>query len=228
VNFQAVIFDLFGTLVNDFGSSVGRMQTEMAAALGVAYEPFSALWNQTLDRRLTGDLETLKGSIAHVCAAMSAHVNSQQIAEAVEIRLKYTNRALEPKPDALSTLAQLKTDGFRIGLISNASIEIPMLWAGTAFADFIDEPIFSSSVGMKKPDICIYQLACERLSVSPESCLYVGDGEDHELKGAAKVGLHPVLIRPSSENKSGLHQEATEWQGATITRLPEVLQLVGH
>ena len=43
MKFEAVIFDLFGTLVDDFGSSVGQMHQEMAAALGVPYEQFIQL-----------------------------------------------------------------------------------------------------------------------------------------------------------------------------------------
>jgi putative hydrolase of the HAD superfamily len=80
---------------------------------------------------------------------------------------------------------------------------------------------------MKKPDIRIYQLACERLGVLPDSCLYIADGEDHELTTAAKVGLRSVLIRPPSQKtRSESHQDANEWQGATIARLTEVLRLV--
>ena len=40
------------------------------------------------------------------------------------------------------------------------------------------------------------------------------------------IGLHPVLIRTSVQKTSGgSHQEAREWQGATITSLLEVLEL---
>jgi putative hydrolase of the HAD superfamily len=91
----------------------------------------------------------------------------------------------------------------------------------------IDTPIFSSRAGLKKPDPRIFYLACERLGVMPDSCLYVADGEDYELAAAAKVGLHPVLIRNSLRNHgSELLREAREWKGATIASLPEVVQLV--
>jgi putative hydrolase of the HAD superfamily len=158
---------------------------------------------------------------------MNEHARVEQIERAVEIRMRYIGWALQPRADAVSTLARLKTEGFKLGLISNASIEIPMVWQETPFAGLIDEPIFSSQAHLKKPDVSIYHLACKRLALSAESCLYVGDGEDHELSAAATVGLHPVLIRSSStQSMSRLHQEAKEWQGATITRLPEILQLV--
>src|SRR2546427_562400 len=125
------------------------------------------------------------------------------------------------------TLTQLKTLSYKIGLLSNCSIEIPILWPKTPFAHLFDTAIFSSRERLKKPDPRIYHLACERLGVTPDSCLYVADGENYELAAAAKAGLHAVLIRTrSDEPNSGLHQEAREWQGVTIASLPEVLQLV--
>ena len=227
MKFKAIIFDLFGTLVDDFGSSVGQMHHEMAAALAVPYEQFMQLWGQTAKMRIIGAFETVEASIKYVCDTMKVSPPAEQLEKAVEIRMKYIRQALRPRPDAISTVSELKNKGYKIGLLSNCSIEIPILWQETAFADLFDTTIFSSRERLKKPDARIYNLACARLDVMPASCLYIADGEDHELKAAASVGLHPVLIRTSSQkNRSELHQEAREWQGSGIDSLKEVLQLV--
>ena len=227
MNYSAIIFDLFGTLVDDFASSVGQMHQEMAAALAVPYEQFMQLWGQTAKMRIIGAFETVEANIQYVCDAMNARPEADQLSKAVEIRMKYIRQALRPKPDAVTTLRQLKEQSCKIGLLSNCSIEIPILWPQTTFADLVENPVFSSRERLKKPDLRIYHLACERLGVTPERCLYIADGEDHELTAAAKVGLHPVLIRTSSQETRGeSHQETREWQGATITGLAEVLRLV--
>ena len=228
MKFKAIIFDLFGTLVDDFGSSVGQMHHEMAAALAVPYEQFMQLWGQTAKMRIIGAFETVEASIKYVCDTMKVSPPAEQLEKAVEIRMKYIRQALRPRPDAISTVSELKNKGYKIGLLSNCSIEIPILWQATAFADLFDTTIFSSRERLKKPDARIYNLACARLDVMPASCLYIADGEDHELKAAASVGLHPVLIRTSSQkNRSELHQEARDWQGPSIDSLKEVLQLIG-
>jgi len=226
--YSAVIFDLFGTLIDDFAASVGSMQEEMAEALPVTYEKFISLWNQTADMRIAGDFDSVEANIKYVCLAMNVHPERGQVMQAVEIRMKYIRRALQPKPEAINTLTQLKDQGYKIGLVSNCSIEIALLWPGTPFSSLIDKPIFSCLARLTKPDERIYHLALESLGVLPQSCLYVGDGEDRELTAAAKVGLHPVLIRTSSphQRKSHSHQDAREWRGATIASLGEVLQLV--
>jgi putative hydrolase of the HAD superfamily len=228
MKYNAIIFDLFGTLVDDFPSSVGETNRELALALGVPYERFILLWNQTTEMRIVGVFETVEANIEYVLGAMNKRARSEQIRKAVEIRMKYIKRALQPRPGAINTLTELKNHAYKIGLLSNCSIEIPILWQETAFAHVIDVPTFSSVARLRKPDIRIYRLACGRLGVMPESCLYIADGEDHELAAAAKVGLHPVLIRTHSQEPArGSHQEAKEWQEDTISTLPEVLRVVG-
>lgn len=225
MNCSTVIFDLFGTLVGDF-MAVGQTHDELAAILGVPYEPFMKQWREITGRRTLGEFQTVEASIEHVCGALGVTPSAEQMARAVEFRLKYTRRALVPKPDAVATLARLKQAGFKIGLLSNCSVEIPIVWPETEFAGLIDSPIFSSRERLKKPDPRFYQIACDRLDVAPEECLYIADGENHELRAAADVGMNPVLIRPNLHDPRGeLRQEAREWQGLTISALAEVLRL---
>jgi putative hydrolase of the HAD superfamily len=224
---QALIFDLFGTLVDDFVSSTGQMNAELAAALEVPDQEFAQLWRQITEMRTNGAFQTVEASIEYVCGVMGAQVTAEQIGKAVEIRLRHTRRALEPRPNAVTTLTRLKPEGYKIGLLSNCSIEIPILWPETAFADLIESPVFSSRERLKKPHPRIYHLACERLGVSPEDCIYIADGENHELKAAATVGMHPVLIRTSSHESLGeLRREAREWQGKVIFTLSELSRLL--
>src|SRR5258706_1063415 len=226
MNYGAIIFDLFGTLVNDFMSVGGQTHEELAAILGVPYEPFTKQWREITGRRTLGEFQTVEASIEHVCDALGVVVSAEQMTKAVDFRLEYTRRALTPKPDSVSTLVQLKSQGCKIGLLSNCSIEIPILWPETEFADLVESAVFSSRERLKKPDPRIYRIACERLSVAPAECLYVADGENYELKAAADLGISPVLLRPQSlEAHGALRQEAREWQGPTISALVEVLQL---
>ena len=223
MKFQAVIFDLFGTIVDDFAAaSAGSNHAEFPAALGLPYDPFMQHWRQLTDRRSLGEFQTVEASIEHVCDIIGVSVTAEQKARAVETRLQLTRRALTPRPDAVKTLVQLRNEGFKIGLLSNCSIEIPIVWPETQFAELFHATVFSSRARIKKPAQQIYHLACERLGVGPDECLYVADGENYELSAAAQVGMHPVLIK-TSETHSEVRREAREWQGAVVRTLPEVL-----
>ena len=228
MKYSAVIFDLFGTIVDDFiASSAGLNDADFPAALGVSNDSFIQNWRELINRRTLGEFQTVEASIEHVCGIMGASVTAEQMTKAVEIRLRLTRRALTPRPNAVSTISQLKRTGYKLGLLSNCSIEIPIVWPETEFADLFDVTVFSSRERIKKPAPEIYHLACERLGVEPDQCLYVADGENFELKAAAEVGMYPVLIRTSSQKTRGeVRREAGEWQGAIISALPEVLDLL--
>src|SRR5205085_12248217 len=53
--------------------------------------------------------------------------------------------------------------------------------------------LFSSEVGVWKPDPRIFREAAERLRLSPELALYVGDRLVDDVGGAQRAGLRAVL-----------------------------------
>ena len=226
MKFRAVVFDLFGTIVDGFASAPGY-QEEFARALGVSHEALMTHWRQLTESRTLGEFQRVEDSIGHVCSLMGASVSIEQINKAADVRLRLTRHALTPKPDAISTFGRLKACGLKIGLLSNCSIEIPIVWPETKLADWFDAAVFSSRERIKKPAPEVYRLACARLGVTAEECVYVADGENFELTAAKEIGMHPVLIR-TAESQSELRREAQEWQGATICALPELLPMVAE
>jgi putative hydrolase of the HAD superfamily len=96
---------------------------------------------------------------------------------------------------------------------------VPTLWAETAFHGLFDVEVFSSSVGLRKPDPRIYALALEQLDVPAVETMFVGDGANDELAGAERVGMTAVMLERLSE-------EQPPWNGLRIRALPELLSLV--
>ncbi len=148
---------------------------------------------------------------------------------AARIRFELTAQTMIPVPGSVATLSHLRSEGYKIGLITDCSAEVPTIWQDTPFAPLFDGTVFSCVVGMKKPDPRIYYLATERLVAKPQSCLCIGDGSSQELTGAATVSMHPALIRFPDENNEGIHRvdaETETWNGPVISSLKEVLTLV--
>ncbi len=228
MKYKAIIFDLFGTLVDNF-SLVGheRVLKRMATILSVPSEAFVHLTVSTFHERATGVYPNTEAFIRYACKALGGNPGEEVIKSAVQIRADFELRAMAPRDDALETLKDLKTMGYRIGLITNCTSEAPDLWAETPFDLLIDIPIFSSSVGFMKPDPRIYHLACEKLKVSPHDCLFIGDGSNQELTGATQVGMEAVHIRiPDEEHEDAYMIDGEEWNGTSISALNEVLELV--
>ncbi|HEU5065406.1 MAG TPA: HAD-IA family hydrolase, partial [Gaiellaceae bacterium] len=142
--------------------------------------------------------------------------------ELLAMRREWTKHSLKPRPDALEILAELRRRGHRLGLISVCSQDVPHVWDETPLAGALDELIFSCDVGVSKPDPRIYEVACERLSVRPADCLFVGDGANDELPGAERAGMTALQLRAPGEP---LTPDGETWTGASIERLTEVLDL---
>lgn len=228
MKYQAVIFDLFGTLIDNFAlPEYRRVLAEMAGILNAPADNFYRLWLDTFLQRTTGVHGTQKESIEHICRALDIEVTEEQIARAFDVRLEYTKRSVVPRAGSLEVLTQLKSKDYGTALITDCTGEIPLIWNDTPFAPFFDVTVFSCRAGIKKPDPRIYRMATDQLQVEPGDCLYIGDGSSQELTGARAVGMYPVLIRVPDESEDAHFVDREKgWDGDEIASLSEVLDLL--
>ena len=226
MKYKAIIFDLFGTLVDSYSvQGYNRLITDMASALKLPSEGFSKLWRDTAYERAIGIFKTTEESIRYICSKLIISVNDENIRKCEQIRLENTRKALNPKNGAVDLLNSLKGLGYKIGLITNCSTEVPLFWKNIELSHFFDVTIFSASVGMKKPDPQIYILACEQLEVEPNECLYIGDGDSNELSGASQLGMYAVMIRDPNELDPYRLVEV-DWDGRKIKNFIEIMDLI--
>jgi putative hydrolase of the HAD superfamily len=226
---QAVVFDLFGTLIPNLVADEYRRVTDaMAACVGAPPDDFARIYgSETWHRRATGVLGRTEDAIAYTCRSLGLPSEEVGIAKATRVRLDLTRRSLRPLPGAIETLTVLRDRGYKVGLISDCSAEVPLLWPGCLLAPLIDAPVFSCAAGVKKPDPRIYAICCEQLQVRSRDCLYVADGSEQELSGALAAGMQAVLVRvPFAEATNPDRPEASAWQGLVIDAIPGVLHLL--
>ena len=229
MKYLAVIFDLFGTLADNFSSrQYYDALAQMASVFSVPPNDFRQAWFNTSRERNTGVSQDCQGDIELVCRSLEVRPEERQIALAVQIRLDYIRRVMTPQPGAIEVLSCLREEGYRTGLISDCTHEVPVVWPETPFAPLIDAAVFSCSVGFRKPDPRIYQLAARQLEVQPEQCLYVGDGGSQELSGALEVVMHPILIRLDADSTEPHLVNREQWDGRMILSLSEVLTVVAE
>lgn len=226
---KAVIFDFFGTLVPVLSLTGHKTVLRgMAERIGAPAEDFVQQWLATFSARVTGRYPSVRANIAAICETLSVPLDPTFCEKAVALRYAYVRRSVVPRPSAIPTLQSLKAQGLKIGLITDCSCELPEIWKETAFAAWFDATIFSSVVGIKKPNAAIYRLAAERLGVSCADCVYVGDGGSNELTGAKAVGMRPVLLLVSEEQGSqDTHRmDGQAWDGPCVTELSELCSLI--
>jgi putative hydrolase of the HAD superfamily len=109
---------------------------------------------------------------------------------------------------------------FRVGVITNGDGEqqrakLTALGLGSAF----EVVVCSGDVGFAKPDRRIFDVAADRLGLSPDECLFVGDRRDSDALGAIGAGMSAVwLNRKGHPSPDDLVIEI-----ATLHRLPTLL-----
>jgi putative hydrolase of the HAD superfamily len=217
VKFRAVIFDLWQTLVPWPVDSANKMYGRLVEAWGADPETFHELWHRRRRERETGPMEPHLRSIAEELGL------DGDLEAVMTIRRDWTLESLVPRPDAIPTLEELRRRGYKLGMISACSQDVPDVWERTPFGTLFDSAVFSCWVGVSKPDRRIYELAAQELGVEPADCLFVGDGANDELPGAEEAGMTAVQLRPPGER---LTPEGERWNGRYVGLLSDVLELV--
>ena len=226
--YRAVVFDLWGTLVDELTYPEARRLVyrqkvdETADLLGLDRDAFAEAWAAGAGERLVGAFST-EGALLHICRELGVEPDASRVRAGVEVRYEYVRGALSPRPGTVETLSTLRDSGYRVGLISNCSEEVSLLWSSTPLAPLVDTAVLSFDAGLAKPDPRIYGLAVEGLGVAAEDCLYVGDGTSGELSGASKAGMTAVLIRAPYDRADGARES---WQGFRISDIRDVLGLL--
>ena len=226
--YKAVIFDLFGTLVENFSSQAyDQVQVQMAKTLNIPYPKFQQVMLATINDTSSDGYYAVEDNIREICRRLSIKVNASQIEQAATLHYEFSESTLIIEPKVLKSLGTLKRDNLLLGLITNCRPPIPSAFLQSPLAQYIDVPVFSCEERIKKPARRIYEIVCERLKVQPQECVYVGDGSGEELTGAAAVGMLPILRRVDLKDVYDPHRpEVENWQGIAIDEISELCTII--
>jgi putative hydrolase of the HAD superfamily len=99
-----------------------------------------------------------------------------------------------PFPDALPTLRGLHEQSKTLAVVSNWDLALPTLLAELGLAEFFNFVLPSAEIGIEKPDGRIFRLALQRLGLSPQEVVHIGDQYEADVVGARAVGITPILL----------------------------------
>ncbi|MDE7310494.1 MAG: HAD family hydrolase [Eubacterium sp.] len=184
---RAVIFDMFETLITHYQSTL-YFGSQMAADAGIAEEHFQAMWQQTDRERTVGNaaLEEVLADILRVNGRYSEELLGRLVQNRTEAK-RECFRHLHPQ--ILPMLSGLKERGMLTGLISNCFSEEARVIRESILFPYLDAVFLSWEQGVAKPDKEIFVRCMNKLGVTPEECLYVGDGGSGELEAAKEIGM---------------------------------------
>jgi putative hydrolase of the HAD superfamily len=118
-------------------------------------------------------------------------------------------------------LTTLRRNGFRLGVLSDASPEIAAAWPAGPIAALVDAAVFSCETGCTKPDQRLYAGISNALGTPAHRTVYVGDGGGNELRGALDFGMTAVAVHRRGST-DGLAFGTTPWTGSVIGGVEQV------
>lgn len=204
---RAVFFDLGGTLYSYrnvpratmplLAEAARRLGVEAdRATLGRAYnaaQRSAAHAYADRDYYLHRDffLDTLRGFVAELGAAADAAVLDWYV-EAHRVAIV---DCLVLKEDCHDTLAALKARNLYLSVVSNIDDDmLAPLIEREQLDDYFQHWTSSESARSCKPHRRFFEHALELSGHAPEEVLFVGDSPEHDIVGAAALGMRTALI----------------------------------
>ncbi|WP_418791007.1 HAD family hydrolase [Phosphitispora sp. TUW77] len=226
---KAVIFDLDDTLYDERQFVVSGFKA-VAQYLADSY----GLHNEALLQRMQHLLcENGRGSIFDQ-VLLDYGLDTSMVSTLVEVYRSH-KPALQLYPDAGEILRSLKGNvpdikqEVILGIITDGAAKVQ--WnkiKALGLEDVMDIIIVTDDYGIDcwKPSPVPYQRVMDKLGVSPESCIYIGDNPEKDFVTARKLGWYTARIwRPGGmcfEIKKGLTYEA-DYDITALSQLKPIL-----
>lgn len=179
-----IIFDMFDTLVY-----IDKKRNSY-------YDLFKEL-NLTRDEArnakniaLTNNFENLEEFVKVILPRNHNVINLQKYERAIQEEIKNTKLYKE----TLETLHELKTDGYRLGLISNLASPYKQSFFDLGLSLYFDETIFSCDYQMKKPEAEIYLESLECLEFKQQETLMIGNHQIYDVKVPISLGFNAIHL----------------------------------
>jgi len=183
-NKKVIIFDLDGTLIDsspDLALAINHMLTSIGRDTFTLDEIHHWVGNgaQTLVKR------ALSGS-----AEISSNIEIKEFENALDIFLEFYAQNLAIKtltyPHVLQTLSKLKEHGYKLAIVTNKPFDFvePILKA-LKLKEYFEFHLGGDSLKEKKPNPAPLLYVCDKLNVSIDECVMVGDSKNDILAAQA-------------------------------------------
>ena len=212
-NIKALTFDVFGTVVDWYGSIVAEGE-EFGNTHGIAIDwaQFALKWRAgygpAMDKVRRGELPWQNIDALHrlILESLLDEFKIVGLSETDKDHLNRVWHRLKPWPDVISGLEQLRKR-YIVATLSNGNVAL--LTNMAKFAGLPWDCILSAELTQHyKPDPEVYQTAASLLGLSPNEVMMVA-AHPGDLRAAQAVGFQTALVPRPLEYGPGSVQEVT-------------------
>jgi putative hydrolase of the HAD superfamily len=205
VRTRAITFDVGGTLIEPW-PSVGHIYAEVAAKHGIAgasarvlNRHFAAAWRaqKSFDYTREGWRGVVEATFRKLTKAQSRSLFP-------DLYLRFAQPAAwRIFDDVLPTLRELRTQGVKLGIISNWDERLRPLLKSLNLDRFFAAIVVSCEVRACKPLPQIFERALKELKLPEGEVLHVGDSFRLDVRGARNAGMRALLLRREEPTRRG-------------------------
>jgi HAD superfamily hydrolase (TIGR01662 family) len=215
VRIQAVLFD-FGHTIVDFGPTeqarlaaytkirdrlAGWVEEQAPPEVDMLVERIARAVDKMveqsyLDRRLE-ELDQIT-MFREAFAGLGYHLPAELLRDVVELDHDAIASSLQVEEQTLDTLAYLKRQGYRMGMVSNVTLLPHKMHEDVrrlGLSEYMEAITFSSELGVRKPDPRIFLETLRRMGVTAARSVFVGDRLLDDVAGAQALGMRTILTR---------------------------------
>ncbi|MSQ68956.1 MAG: HAD family hydrolase [Gammaproteobacteria bacterium] len=205
--FKGIFFDLGGTLVSYQHLSQIQMQLllEAATQAGCGQDPqavktaYALAVQDITERYATAHYylhsEYFMDVFLRCCELLHTRVTPAVKQWYQQANLRGLRDGLTLKPDCHATLAKLKARGLYLSIVSNIDDDmLDPIVTRDGLHRYLDHWTSSQSVQSCKPHRRIFELCLAKAGLAAHEVLFVGDSPEHDIDGAAWVGMKTALI----------------------------------
>ena len=207
--FKAALFDLGGTLIK--AVEVPEIYRRILEEYGVSAcsEDIAKAHKEGEHEFNVETMVELKEGFwvkfnSRVLEKLGINENREFLAKKID-ELWWNYAELQAYSDVSKTLSQLKSKRIKTGIVTNAfEKDYQQIMQKLAWTDYFDIVIGIDACNKAKPDKAIFICAVNRLRVSPEETIFVGDSLKHDYEGAKRAGLKPLIINREGKALTGV------------------------
>jgi putative hydrolase of the HAD superfamily len=207
MSIEAVIFDLYGTLVDihtdEDDLSVYYCLCKFLHYYGVSLEPdeLAARYQESAAAHLLdhpgpyGEIDVYLVFEDILTEGLKKSPERALVIWLARLFRSLTTQHLGLFPDTLTTLEELSAD-YRLGLVSDAQwvfSEPEIRFLG--LERFLETVVLSSRYFVRKPAPQIYSHALRAMKLQPSQALYVGNDPARDVPGPQEIGMPVVIIQ---------------------------------
>ena len=109
------------------------------------------------------------------------------------------DKDLVPVPGMEDFVRTCKEKGYKIYLLSNASLRQPLYFPRIPGNQYFDGTVISAILGICKPDRRIYEYLLFKYGLKAEECVFIDDLPAN-IEAANEVGIHGILFDGDVQN----------------------------